>query len=350
MTRIAIVEKDKCNPIKCGNFLCMRYCPVNRMEEECIVENDNSIIINEELCTGCGICVHKCPFDAISIVNLPEALTQDPIHQYGPNGFRLYSLPTPIFGKVVGILGKNGIGKSTAIKILADVLKPNFGNYKTPEENNYEKLIEFFKGTEAQNFFEKVKAGKIKVSYKLQQVDLIAKQFKGKVRELLEKVDEKGQLEYITKELSLTKVLERNIEDISGGELQRVAIAATVLKKANVYIFDEPTSYLDIKQRIKVSKFIRNLADENTAVLVVEHDLIILDYMTDLVHLMYGQESGYGIISQTKATRTGINIYLDGYLKEENIRFRNYKIKFNVSPPEEAVTSTELVSWENLSK
>ena len=51
------------------------------------------------------------------------------------------------------------------------------------------------------------------------------------------------------------------------------------MKKANVYIFDEPTSYLDIRQRINVSKFIRELADENTAVLIAEHDLIILDYM-----------------------------------------------------------------------
>ena len=328
----------------------MRSCPVNRMEEECIVQEDSKIVINEELCTGCGICVHKCPFDAISIINLPEELTKQPIHQYGQNGFRLYSLPIPIFGKVVGILGKNGIGKSTAIKILADVLKPNFGDYNTPQENNYEKLIEFFKGTEAQNFFEKVKEGKIKVSYKLQQVDLIAKQFKGKVKELLKKVDEKNELNKIVRELSLTKVLERNIEDISGGELQRVAIAATVLKKANVYIFDEPTSYLDIKQRIKVSKFIQNLADENTAVLVVEHDLIILDYMTDLIHLMYGKESGYGIISQPKATRTGINIYLEGYLKDENIRFRNYKIRFNVKPPEESIESAEIVSWKNITK
>ena len=108
--------------------------------------------------------------------------------------------------------------------------------------------------------------------YKPQQVDLIPKVSKGKVRDLLSKVDEKGKLEAIAKELEIDKILDSNIKNISGGELQRVAIAACVLKKANLYIFDEPSSYLDIKQRINVSRFIGKLADEKTAVIVVEHD------------------------------------------------------------------------------
>jgi len=349
MVRIAVVEKDKCNPKKCGDYLCMRLCPVNRMDEECIVQHEKKIAINEELCTGCGICVHKCPFQAISIVNLPQELAKQPIHQYGKNAFRLYSLPTPIFGKVVGILGKNGIGKSTAIKILAGLLKPNFGDLDSTE-NNYEKLIEFFKGTEAQLFFEKVKKGKIKVAYKLQQVDQIARQTKGKVKDLLKKVDEKKQYKEIIKKLELEHIVDHDVSKISGGELQRVAIAATVLKKANVYIFDEPSSYLDIKQRIKISKFIRELADENTAILVVEHDLIILDYMTDLIHLMYGKESVYGIISQLKSTRTGMNTYLDGFLKEENIRFRDYKIKFLKNPIKESEQGQKITEWTPIKK
>ncbi|GAG16465.1 unnamed protein product, partial [marine sediment metagenome] len=255
----------------------------NKSGEECIVEgDDNKPKINEELCTGCGICVHRCPYDAISVINLPEELTEKPIHQYGENGFHLYNLPTPIFGKVVGILGKNGIGKSTAIKILASVLEPNLGEIEK-EKADYGELIEYFKGTEAQLFFEKVKDKKIKIAYKLQQVDLIPKTQKGKVKELLKKVDEKKQLGKIAKELEIEEILDNDIKKISGGELQRVAIAATVLKKANLYIFDEPTSYLDIKQRLKIAKFIRNLANEKTAVMVVEHDLIILDYMADLV-------------------------------------------------------------------
>ena len=350
MTRIAVIEKEKCNPEGCGNFLCIRVCPINKSGEECIVKGeDGKPVINEEMCTGCGICVHRCPYGAISVINLPEELTEKPIHQYGKNGFHLYNLPTPIFGKVVGILGKNGIGKSTAIKILASVLEPNLGDIEK-EKANYGELIEYFKGTEAQLFFEKVKDKEIKIAYKLQQVDLIPRTTKGKVIDLLKNVDEKKQLEKITKELGIEKILDNDITKISGGELQRVAIAATVLKKANLYIFDEPTSYLDIKQRLKVAKFIRDLADEKTAVMVVEHDLIILDYMAELVHLMYGKEAVYGIVSLPKATKAGINVYLEGYLKEQNIRFRDYKIKFEAKPLIKKKSEFLLTSWKDIEK
>ena len=101
--------------------------------------------------------MRKCPYQAIHIINLPEELEQEPIHRYGKNEFELFSLPIPIFGKVVGILGINGIGKSTAIKILAGILKPNLGKEK---QADYDQLIEFFKGTEAQGFFHSQAAGK----------------------------------------------------------------------------------------------------------------------------------------------------------------------------------------------
>jgi ATP-binding cassette subfamily E protein 1 len=351
MTRLAIIEKEKCKNQTTCPFVCAGVCPVNRTGKECVTEGiDKKASINEDICIGCGICVRQCPFQAIKIINLPEGLNQAPIHRFGKNQFELFSLPTPIFGKVVGILGVNGIGKSTAIKILAGVLKPNLGRIDSGEGATYDELVAYFKGTEAQKFFEKIRAGEIKISYKPQAVDFIPKAYKGKVIDLLKKVDEKNQMEEIAKKLDLDKIMDTDVDKISGGELQRVAIAATVLKKANFYVFDEPTSFLDIKQRIKVSQFIKNMADENTAVMVVEHDLIILDSMTELVHIMYGKEGAYGIVSNPRPTRTGINTYLSGFLREENIRFREKEIKFDLSALRQDESKLTIVSWKNIQK
>jgi len=342
--RIAVVEREKCFPERCGNYWCVGACPVNRGGAECIAKApDGKIKIDEVLCTGCGICV-KCPFDAIHIINLPSALDTQPIHQYGENGFRLFSLPMPIFGKVVGVLGRNGIGKSTAIQILAGVLEPNLGDLEK-KKVDYKELISYFKGTETQKFFEGLSKGKIKAAYKPQQVDLIPKTQKGKVGALLKKVDEKKIFDSVVEALDLKEVLDTPVDKISGGELQRVAIAATAMKDAQVYFFDEPSSFLDIKQRLNVSKFIRGLANEDTAVVVIEHDLIILDYMTDLVQIMYGEEGAYGIVSQPKATRSAINVYLGGYLKEENVRFRSKSIKFSNRPAIKKKRDKSIVKW-----
>jgi len=332
MVRIAVIDKHKCHPVKCGNYLCARVCPVNRMGEECIVAGpDNKAKIDEKLCTGCGICPKKCPFGAITIINLPEELDKEPINRYGSNGFALYNLPVPVFGKVVGIIGRNGIGKSTALKVLSKQIIPNFGRVQDNNMNsdNFREVIDYFKGSEAQGYFEKLRDGQIKISYKPQQVDQIPRQYNGLVVDLLKKVDEKKIFESIVDVLELRAILDSNVSNLSGGELQRVAIAATVMKDANVYMFDEPTSYLDIKQRMKIAKFIKSLADDRTAVLVIEHDLIILDYMTDMIHLMYGHEGVYGVVSGVKTTKNGINVYLSGFLKEENVRFRDHAIKFN---------------------
>jgi len=347
MPRIAIVDNTRLRDISLKKHI-QTLCPVNRAGKECIkISPDGKLVIIESLCTGCGICPKAAP-DAIRIINLPEEIHNEPIHRYGENMFVLYSLPTPIFGKVTGILGINGIGKSTAIKILAGVIKPNLGDYKKGGAG-YEELLDFFKGTEAQRFFEDIRDGRIRVSYKPQQVDLIPKTTKGKVGDLLRKVDEKGMLEKITEALQIKEILNNDISEISGGELQRVAISACTLKKADLYIFDEPTSYLDIKQRINVSRFIKSLVTEKTSVLAVEHDLIILDFIADLVHLMYGKEDCYGIVSGVKPVKNGINVYLSGYIREENVRFRDSKIRFELKPPiKKRMYAEMLVSWKDI--
>ncbi len=336
--RIAVIDFEKCQPKDCGNMLCGRVCPVNRMDQNCIVENPETKMPNiaESLCSGCGICVHKCPFKAITIVNLTAKLGK-PIYQYGKNTFRLYGIPFPQKNSVIGLLGKNGIGKSTALKILSGQIVPNLGNFE--EKAEWEKVLLEFKGKELFAFFNKLKLKEMNLAYKPQNVDMIPQNFKGKVRELLEKANEKKNLEEMAKLLEIDSILEHDISRVSGGELQRIAICATLLKKAQIYFFDEPTSYLDIRQRLRVAQIIAGLVDEQTSVFVVEHDLAVLDYLSDYINVLFGEPAVYGVVSSQKTSRNGINEFLEGYLHDENIRFRENALKFDVRPPSTLATS-----------
>ncbi|MFH1448206.1 MAG: ribosome biogenesis/translation initiation ATPase RLI [Candidatus Micrarchaeota archaeon] len=322
--RIAIIDRDKCTKEKCG-YLCMKVCPGVRMgEETVIVDKETGFpIISESLCTGCGICVKRCPVGAIKIINLAhEAGTL--VHQYGVNSFRLFNLPLPKEKSVVGLIGSNGIGKSTAIKILGNKISPNMGDYDG--ETKWSDVLDRFKGKELYNYFLSLKKG-VKVSYKPQNVDIIPEVFPGTVESLLRKNDERGVFDDAIGLFGLRDCLGKNLPELSGGELQRVAICATFLRDADVYYFDEPTSYLDIEQRLSVAKHIKELSKEKRVVLV-EHDLAVLDYLSDYIHVFYGIAGAYGVVSGIKVARNGVNEYLDGYMKEENVRFRNYGIKF----------------------
>ena len=348
--RIAVVEPDLCRPSKC-NLECVRFCPINRSGAKCvwIDEDEKKARISEQLCVSCGICVKKCPFGAISIINLPEKLKRDLVHRYGPNSFELFRLPIPKQGKVVGLIGSNAVGKSTSLRILSGELKPNLGNYDNEPE--WSDIISNFRGSELQPYFEKLSSGKIRAIYKPQAVDRIARYVKGTVREVLSKIDDRGYLDYVRKELDMDKFWDRKVNVLSGGELQKLAIAAIVLREADVYLIDEPSSYLDVKERLKIARIIRELAREGKYVVIVEHDLAVLDYLSDLIHILYGEPGVYGIVSLPRGVRVGINSYIEGFLKEENVRIRNYKIEFKARPaPIKRSSEDVLLRWTELEK
>ncbi|KAK8508293.1 hypothetical protein V6N13_055741 [Hibiscus sabdariffa] len=131
-------------------------------------------------------------------------------------------------------------------------------------------------------------------------------------------------------ELELNSVIDRNVTDLSGGELQRFAIAYVAIQNAEIYMFDEPSSYLDVKQRLKVAQVIRSLLRPDSYVIVVEHDLSVLDYLSDFICCLYGKPGAYGVVTLPFSVREGINIFLAGFVPTENLRFRAESLTFKV--------------------
>ena len=329
-TRIAIVNNEKCKPKRCRQE-CKKSCPVVRMGKLCIevTPNDKMASISEELCIGCGICVKKCPFEAITIINLPSNLEKETVHRYNKNSFKLHRLPVPRRGEVLGLVGTNGIGKSTAIKILSGKLKPNLGRFSDPPD--WTDILTYFRGNELQNYFTRILEDDLKAVIKMQYVDQIPKAVKGSVSDLLKRKNDRDNLKDICNRLDLNNVQTRNIEELSGGELQRFAIAVACIQKANIYMFDEPSSYLDVKQRLNASRCIRSMVRADTYVVVVEHDLAVLDYLSDFICCLYGQPGAYGVVTVPFSVREGINVFLDGFVPTENLRFREESLIFKVS-------------------
>ena len=343
-TRVAVIDRDVCINIRCG-YVCEKVCPPNRMGEECIITEKGGPfpIIAEPLCIGCGLCVKKCPVKCISVINLVAEL-DNPVYQYGINTFRLYGLPLPMDGGAVSIVGKNGIGKTTAIKLLSRQVKPNFASFgkEFSDAQIAEKLP-----LETRRYFIK-SANSVRVSVKPQQIDRIKDVFSGDVAALLASAAGKQRVKEAVGIFGLQEITGRKVAHLSGGELQKVAIAVAWLKEADMYYFDEVTNYLDIEERLRIAVILKDLS-ERKSVIMAEHDLTILDYVSTYVYLVYGEENVYGIVSRIKNMRAGINEYIGGYLKEENVRFRPYEISFS-RHSEEALKSRTLLKYGAMAK
>ncbi|MEM3737145.1 MAG: ribosome biogenesis/translation initiation ATPase RLI [Candidatus Bathyarchaeia archaeon] len=350
MVRVATLDRDRCRPEDCGR-LCFRVCPMVRNKIYAIKfeAGEEKPVIVEALCSGCGICVRKCPFKALAIVNLPEELERECSHRYGRNAFKLYRLPVPSAGMVTGLIGKNGIGKTTALRILSGEIQPNLGRIDQPPD--WEEIISYYRGSLLQNYFSRIRDKRLKVVHKPQYVDAIPRRVKGEVGEVINALDERGKAAEVMRLLELNGLSRRPVEVLSGGECQRLAVAAAICREADVYIFDEPFSYLDVRQRVNAAKTIRSLVGDGKTVLVAEHDIAMLDYLSDKVCVFYGKPGVFGIVSHPHSVRSGINIYLDGYLPDDNMRFRDEPVKFHVKPPTEGWWAAEAIfEWGEMEK
>lgn len=345
---VAILEKDKCHPKKC-NHECQYYCPPVRSGTPTIeFPNPNGQpLISEPLCIGCGICPKRCPFNAIKIIGLPDELNKEVLHRYGVNSFRLYRFPLLTKGKVTGLLGQNGTGKTTTLNILSGVTIPNFGNYE--QKGTMQAVLEQFSNNIMGKYFADLYDGKNRVILKNQYVDQIPQVVKGTIRSALKKADETGKMDEVVQDLSLEGSLDRDTSECSGGELQKLAIAASLLRDGETYLFDEMSSYLDIGERLKVARILRKLA-EKKVVMIVEHDLALMDWIAENVHLVYGTPGAYGVITEVRTSNRAINSFLEGYLREENMRIRPNPITFENRSAHRYESQLEATSWSTLQK
>lgn len=345
--RIAIVERDKCKSDHC-NFECNRFCPIVRAGKNIVwLDEENKAVIDENLCIGCNICAEKCPFHAIEIVNLTSEPSIPCIHQYGVNAFRLYGIPIIKYGKATGVIGMNGAGKTTALNILAGKIKPNLGILNNPPD--LDEIIQAFKGKEIQKYLIDLYNKKIRISIKLQEIHQIPKFLKGNVKDVLKFVDERGELDLVSSYLELENILNKKINELSGGELQRFAISVSLLRDADIYLIDEPCSYLDTYQRLKLAKLINKFISKRKTFLIVEHDFAVLDYLCEEICVIFGKPKVYGIVSFPYSTSSAINSYFEGYLPYENIRLRKTPIIFTLRSLErKEFVENKFLNWNKL--
>jgi len=345
--RVAVLLEERCKPNSNAFAYLKKYSEM--CERECIQVEGSKCKILETACPVCFTRAKHCPDGAVKIINLPEELDTDLTHSYGENAFRLFRLPSPRQEQIVGILGPNGIGKSTAINLLSGTFRPNLGDWANSSPD-WDEVISTFPRGELRDYLVMVSTGEVNIAVKPQYIDKLPRIFDGEVRELLARVDDRGEMENYTELMGISHILDRKLGDLSGGELQRVAICATLLKEADVYFFDEPSSYLDIYERMRMVGVVRGLADKGKRVLVVEHDLAILDVLCDLIHVIYGERSAYGIFTPPRTTRTAINAYLDGFLPEENVRIRDKPIQFLRGRNRGEEVGTPILKWGDIEK
>jgi len=111
----------------------------------------------------------------------------------------------------------------------------------------------------------------------------------------------------------------KDINTLSGGELQRVAIALALSRDSDLILLDEPSAFLDIEERLALSKTIKNFIEQKEiSALIVDHDLLFIDYISDRLIIFSGQPAINGHCSSPSQMEEGMN----SFLKDAKITLR----------------------------
>lgn len=332
----AIIDQD--NVTQEVKDIAVKYDPLNRSGGEGFhVNQDGELKIEEEkVMKSHRIIQDKIDNDSIRIVELPSESGQL-MHQYGRNEFRIYNLPKPVEGDVIGLLGKNGIGKTTALEILSGELLPNLGMHEDPP--NLQDVVGSLSESVLVEHLRKAQDDNISVSRKPQ----IASDYT--MDKVVSDVLNISSDDDMAKNLSIDGLLNKRLSSLSGGELQRVLICNALNVEADVYIFDEPSSFLDVGQRVDTSEVISNNVEEDSTTFVVDHDLTFLESLCDKVHILYGETNNYGVVSNPSSTRNGINDYVKGYVSGDDVKIRSEQFKFEIRSSEDKQLEDNRISY-----
>ena len=123
----------------------------------------------------------------------------------------------------------------------------------------------------------------------------------------------------ILQPLRVEPLLDHNVMELSGGELQKVAIAASLARKADLFLLDEPSAYLDVEERLNMAKALRRVVEAHSIpAFVVEHDVVTQDFIADRLMVFSGDPGTSGTANPPTTLRKGMNLFL----KEMDVTFR----------------------------
>lgn len=183
-------------------------------------------------------------------------------------------------GQLMSIVGPNGIGKSTLLKCLSNIYKTKYGVvYLDGKE-----ISSMNSRTIAKNLAYVPQNQAISFSMTVYEMVLLGRRpyIKWKVS-----LNDEAIVESILNKFNIMHLAEREINTLSGGEKQKVAIARALVQEPNILFLDEPTSSLDINHQLEVIGNLRRIVyQESKAVVVVLHDLNLANRFSDKVFLM----------------------------------------------------------------